>query len=232
MRLKRSGVKGSFEKRQLFEFFSKLAENDVSEDEKLDNDTSDSEILGTEKIQEKLDKNVEKNKIKKVINSMKNGKAAGIDNIIPELLKSFDENMLDLITLILNFIFVKGTFPEEWAVGVVVILHKDGDTNDLNNFRGITLLSMLGKLLIGVLNNRLSEVLQEENLLNENQAGFRKGYRTTDHIFTLLTLINHYNNVKKKILYVCFVDLRKAFDKVSHSLLWANSSNMGLGANS
>ena len=103
---------------------------------------------------------------------MKNGKTAGIDKIIPELLKSLDENMLDLITLILNFIFVKGTFQEEWAVGVVVILHKDGDTNDLNNFRGITLLRMLGKLLIGVLNNRLSEVLQEENLLNENQAGF------------------------------------------------------------
>ena len=61
---------------------------------------------------------------------MKNGKAAGIDKIIPELLKSLDENMLDLITLILNFISVKGTFPEEWAVGVVVILHNDGDTND------------------------------------------------------------------------------------------------------
>ena len=66
--------------------------------------------------------------------------------------------------LTLNFIFVKGTFPEEWAVGVVVILHKDGD--NLNNFCGITLLNMLGKLLIGDLNNRLSEVLQEENLLN------------------------------------------------------------------
>ena len=229
LKLKHSGVKGSFEKRQLFEIFSKLAENDVSEDEKLDNDTSDSEILGTEKIQEKLDKNIEKNEIKKVINSMKNGRAARIDKIIPELLKSFDENMLDLITFILNFIFVKDTFPEDWAVGVVVILHKDGDTNDLNNFRGITLLSMLGKLLIGVLNNRLSEVLQEENLLNENQAGFRKGYRTTGHIFALLTLINHYKNVKKMKLYVCSVDFRKAFNKVSHSLLWAKLINYGIG---
>ena len=76
LKLKRSGVKRSFEKRQLFEFFNKLVENDVLEDEKLDNDTSHSGILRTEKIQEKLDKNVEK--IKKVINSTKNGKAAGI----------------------------------------------------------------------------------------------------------------------------------------------------------
>ena len=156
---------------------------------------------------------------------MTNGKAVGIDKIIPELQKSFDENMLDLITLILNLIFEKGTFPEEWAVGVVIILHKDGDTSDLNNLSGITLLSMSGKLLIGVLNNRLSEVLQEEKLLNENQAGFRKGYRSTDHIFTLLTLINHYKNVKKKKLNVCFVDFRKA----SHSLLWTKSIKYGIG---
>ena len=115
MRLKRSGVKRSFEKRQLFEFFSKLPENDVPEDENLDNDISDNNILGTEKIQEKLGKNVEKIEIKKVINSIKNAKAAGIDKIIPELLKSFDENMIDLITLILNFIFEKGAFPEEWG---------------------------------------------------------------------------------------------------------------------
>ena len=88
---------------------------------------------------------------------------------------------------------------------------------------------MLGKLLIGVLNNRLSEVLQEENLLNENQTGFRKGYSTTDHIFTLLTQINHYKNVKKKKLYVSFVDFRKAFDKVSHSLSWAKLIKYGIG---
>ena len=88
--------------------------------------------------------------------------------------------------------------------------HKDGDTNDLNNFCGITLLSMLGKLLIGILNNRLSKVLPEENSLNEIQAGFRKGYRTIDHVFTLLTLINHYKNVKERKLYICLTDFRKA----------------------
>ena len=44
-------------------------------------------------------------------------------------------------------------FHEEWALGVIVILFKDGDKSELNNYRGITLLSMLGKLLVGVLNN-------------------------------------------------------------------------------
>ena len=104
---------GSFEKGNYLIFFSKLAENDVPEDKNVDNNISDSDILGTEGIQEKSDKNVEKSEVKKVINIMKNRKAAGTDKIILELLKSFDENMQDLTTLILNFIFQKGSLPEE-----------------------------------------------------------------------------------------------------------------------
>ena len=88
---------------------------------------------------------------------MKNGKAAGLDKIIPELLKYVDDNFLHLMTLILNKIFGSGKFPEEWAPGVIVILFKEGTKSDLNNYRGITLLSMLGKILVGILNNRLWE---------------------------------------------------------------------------
>ena len=180
-------------------------------------------------LREELDKDLELKKVKTVINGMKNGKAARIDKLIPELLKSFDDNMLDIVLLVLNLIFQKGIFPEEWAIGVIIVLFKDGDTNDLNNYRGITLLSLLGKILVGVLNNRLSKVqCLDYNLLDENQCGFRRGYRTSDHIFTLSTLINHYSKVKNKKLYLCFVDFRKAFDKVSHSVLWTKLLKYGI----
>ena len=159
---------------------------------------------------------------------MKNGKAAGIDNLIPELLKSLDENMLDIVLLVLNLIFQKGIFPEEWAIGVIIVLFKDGDTSDLNNYRGITLLRALGKILVGVLNNKLSKVCLNYNLSDENQLGFRKGYRTSDHIFTLSTLINHYAKVKNKSLYLCFVNFQKAFDKVSHSVMWTKLLKYGI----
>ena len=76
---------------------------------------------------------------------MKNGKAGGLDKIIPELIKEFDDNLLGLIIIVLNNIFDSGDFLEEWALGVIVILFKDGIKSDLNNYRGITLLSMLGK---------------------------------------------------------------------------------------
>ena len=111
---------------------------------------------------------------------------------------------------------------------MIIVLFKDGDKSDLNNYRGITLLSVLGKILVGVLNNRLSKVCLDYNLLDENQCGFRRGYRTSDHIFTLSTLINHYSKVKNKKLYLCFVDFRKAFDKVSHSVLWTKLLKYGI----
>ena len=87
------------------------------------------------------------------------------------------------------------------------------------NYRGITLLSMFGKILVAVLNNRLTEFVKQTDILLENQCGYRKGYQTTNHIFTLLTLIDHYVNKKNDKLFLCFVDFRKAFDKVDHSLL-------------
>ena len=87
---------------------------------------------------------------------------------------------------------------------------------------------MLGKILVGVLNNRLWEIVDKFEILRENQAGFRHGYRTTDHIFTLSTVINHYVIKNKRPLFLCFVDFKKAFDKVNHKLLWEKSIAMEL----
>ena len=79
---------------------------------------------------------------------------------------------------------------------------------------------MLGKILAGVLNDRLWDIVNKYEFLRESQGGFRQGYRATDHIFTLTTIIDHYVNKNKKPLFLCFVDFRKAFDKVDHKLLW------------
>ena len=154
-----------------------------------------------------------------MIANFKNGEAAGLDKIIPELIKALDEKTLDIFVLLLNKILDNGVFPEEWTLGVV-ILYKEGERSELNNYRGITLLSTLGKILVGVLNNRLTEFVKQADILLENQCGFRKGYQTTDHIFTLFTLIDHYVNKEKEKLFLCFVDFKKAFDKVDHSFLW------------
>ena len=73
--------------------------------------------------------------------------------------------------------------------------------------------------------------MNKYEFLRENQAGFRQEYRITDHIFTLTTIVNHYVNKNKKSLFLCFVDIRKAFDKVDHKLLWEKISYYGAGGN-
>ena len=206
LKLKHSGIETNFSKAELFNYFSKLASDGTSQ-------------VKTAKLQ--VDPNrTTTTPCESSESNMKNGKAAGIDKIVPELIKALDLSTLEIIVHILNSILDSGIFPEEWTVGVIVILYKDGEKSDLNNYRGITLLSMLGKILVGVLNNRLSEFVAQADILLENQCGFRKGYQTSDQIFTLFSLIDYYINKKRKKLFLCFVDFRKAFDKVEHTCLW------------
>ena len=137
-----------------------------------------------------------------------------------------------IIEILLNPIFEKEVFAEEWTLGVIKILFKDCETNTLKyNYGGITLLSMLGKILVGILNNRLIDLINEKHISEENQGGFRNGYRTTDHLFILQALINHYIKVERKELFLCFVDFRKAFNKVSHSILWMKLFKYGINGN-
>ena len=61
--------------------------------------------------------------------------------------------------------------------------------------------------------------------------GFRQGYRTNDHLFTLTTLIDHYVTKNKRPLFLCFIDFKKAFDKVNHKFLWQKISSYGTEKN-
>lgn len=80
-------------------------------------------------------------------------------------------------------------------------------------------MSCFGKLFTAVLNNRLNRYLENMNILNEEQAGFRKNYSTTDHIFNLKCLTDPYLFRGKK-LYCAFIDYKKAFDSVYRVYLW------------
>ena len=93
----------------------------------------------------------------------KSGKSPRTDRIIAELLKDPNDDTLNTILNIFNKILNVGEFPEEWAVGIIIILFKVEESNDLNNYRGITLLSILGKLLVGMLNERLAKFAETIN---------------------------------------------------------------------
>ncbi len=85
--------------------------------------------------------------------------------------------------------------------------------------------------MISLLKERLYSYLNENNLLNKWQAGFRPEYRTSDQTYILKTLINKYLHIQKKRLYVCFVDFQKAFDLVWHEGLFYKMLKLGVGGN-
>ena len=89
-----------------------------------------------------------------------------------------------------NVIISTGTYPGLWGEGFIVPIFKKGDIENVENYRGITLLSVVGKLFTSILNNRLNDWAENYNVYIEAQAGFRKGMGTTDNIFILHGLIH------------------------------------------
>ena len=159
-------------------------------------------------------------------NKLKNKKACGIDNIINEFIKNCPDNVLVLFKLF-NLVLNTGLIPSEWNVGFIIPLYKNkGMANDPNNYRGITLLSSIGKLFTSIINTRLTDFINNIGLLGEDQAGFRAGYSTTDHIFTLSCIIDIYLQNKKRV-YCAFVDYKKAFDLVNRSA-WSKLISNGI----
>ena len=120
-----------------------------------------------------------------------------------------------------------GEYPNEWKVGVNIAIYKNGSPLNPENYRGITLTNTLGKLFCQILNSRISEFLEQSDSLVKEQAGFRKTYRTTDHIFILKKLVDNAMKTRNR-LYCCFVDFQKAFDNVWHEVLLVKLNKIGI----
>ena len=89
------------------------------------------------------------------VKELKCGKSCGEDLVLNEFFIHGKDHLVEFITPLFNLIFDSGHFPNQWSNGLLVPLHKCGNYSSPNNFRGITLLSMLGKLFTRVINNRL-----------------------------------------------------------------------------
>ena len=157
---------------------------------------------------------------------MKN-KSCGIDNIINEFLKYSPESYIELLVKLFNIILKTGIIPTEWCISFISPIYKNkGEKSDPNNYRGISIISCLGKLFTALINERLTKFADLNEIIGEEQAGFRSGYSTQDHIFTLHAIIETYLNQINpkqsggKQLYCAFIDYQKAFDLVDRSCLW------------
>ena len=121
-----------------------------------------------------------------------------------------------------------GIFPSSWKKATVIPLYKGGDRTDVGNYRPISLLPLPGKLLEKIAHQRITYFLESNNILNDKQNGFRKGFSTVSAVADLTDDIFRAINNDKLTLAV-FVDFKKAFDTVCHEILCKKLEKYGVG---
>ena len=165
--------------------------------------------------------------VRMAIKKLKNGKATGVDDIAGEMIKAGGEVMAEWLVRVLNICWKEGRVPEDWRKAVIVPIYKGkGEKDVCNNYRGISLLSVVGKLYGRVLIERVKE--KTERCLREEQCGFRQGRSCVDQIFTVNQVCEKYLD-KNKSVYMAFMDLEKAYDRVDRKGVWRVLENYGIG---
>ena len=176
-----------------------------------------------------MDKPIRLDEVNEAIEKLAYRKAPGPDGIPNELFKALPDTAIFTLRTCLKAIFETETLPAEWSESETVMLHKKGNKNEPANYRPIALLNTGLKLFTQILTNRVSHWVEENKILPEAQAGFRKQRGCEDHIFSLMTAIHTGTQDTKKV-YACFIDFKSAFPSVPHNKLWLKLFNLGISS--
>ena len=164
---------------------------------------------------------------RKAIQHLSSGKAPGTDAIPAEVYKAGGVPMAEKLTELFQCIWRKEAIPQDFKDASIIHLYKrKGNPQVCDNHRGISHLSIAGKILAKILLNRLNAHLDQAGLIPESQCGFRKDRGTIDMIFKARQLQEKYQE-QNVDLYMTFVDLTKAFDTVSRDGLWKIMAKFG-----
>ena len=150
------------------------------------------------------------------IRSSANGKAVGLDEVSVELFKitlngdlALRRRLLDIVVRIWR----GDAVPQQWKDAIIMVLHKEKDQTECGNYRCISLVAHAGKILLKIIGRRLSKYCERMGILPEEPSSFRPNRSTNDMMFVIGRL-QELARKKRIPLYVCFVDLTKAFDSV------------------
>lgn len=162
-----------------------------------------------------------------IIRQLKQVSAPGLDGLNNQLIKSTKLLIIHPLVHIFNLSLSTGCFPDCWKVASVSPIHKSGPKTNPGNYRPISLLSNLSKLLEKLVNKRLVSFLESYGLLSDRQFGFRQRQSTEDAVTLLTNFISKYLDNGLSCVGV-FLDLAKAFDTVSIPLLLKKMEIIGI----
>ena len=162
--------------------------------------------------------------------AMANAKAVGPDGLPAELLKlglQQDRTILLELHRLATLIWREGKVLQQRKDAVITVLDMKGGKTECGNYRGISLVSHAGKVLLQVVARKLSAYREAKGLLPEEQCGFRPDRSTTDMMFVVRRL----QEIGRKAgvsLFMCFIDLQKAYDTVDRTFLWKVLTRIGV----
>ena len=166
-----------------------------------------------------------------VITALKRNKACDVYGMRSEFIIDAAAELIASITSVFSTTF-HTAFPAAQSIGRLCPILKSGDEHNPDNYRGITIGTMISKLYATVLERRISSWAEDKGLRASRQAGFREDHHITDNILIMRTLIESSKALKTSkqhgMLYACFIDFRKAFDTVPREKLWQHLSSIGI----
>ena len=163
--------------------------------------------------------------IKKALKELRSGKAAGVDNISPEVMKVDLDITANMLHPLFEKIWNEGEMTNDWKCGLLIKIPKKGDTANCDNWQGITLLPVPSKVFTRVLLNRIKEHVNQR--IRREQAGFRLNHSCIAQINTLRIIIEQCREWLSR-LYTVFVDFEDAFDSISREAMWKEVKQYGV----
>ena len=173
--------------------------------------------------------------IEEMINSLKKlkgGKSPGLDGVLNEMIICLADRYPHLFKNLFNKLLDIGIFPSTWTNSVIIPLHEKGSKSDEKNYRGIALLSCIGKFFNVIINERIIDFAHANNIIQPEQLGFMKGNRTSDNLMILHSIVRSYFSKKGgNKVYAAFIDFEKAYDKIPRRILIEKVRKFGLNGN-
>ena len=157
--------------------------------------------------------------------SLKNT-ASGYDCIAGSVMKQCVDNYVTPLTHIIKLSIAQRYFPDEWKLAKVIPIFKDGDPQDIQNYRPISVLPFLSKVFEKI----ISYYIIEHDVLYDKQFGFRQCHSTSHAVITLVEKITHALD-RGKIVGGVFIDFKKAYDTVSHDIILQKLEAYGIKNN-
>ena len=202
-------------------------EDNLFDNEYFETCMSEKEILENNLVASENDEYISLTELRYSLNKLRNNKTTGIDNIPNEILKM--ESIFTQLHFFMNKVFSNHMNPSNWKKIIISPIPKC-PTKDVNiplNYRGISLISCVAKLFSAIINSKIVMYCENNQLLCDEQNGFRKKRSCEDHIFVLTSIIR--NRLKdNESTYCAFIDMQKAFDWVDRKMLFYTLLKKGL----